>query len=82
MSSLVIHNIKGKSARGAAVDEAMRVLRPGGRLAIVDIGVISEYQRRLAELDAREIRAQLGWRMWWGGPWMSTHLVSAVKLTG
>jgi arsenite methyltransferase len=32
LSSLAIHNIKGKSARAAAVDEAIRVLRPGGSL--------------------------------------------------
>src|SRR5262245_53040523 len=30
VSSLAIHNIKGATGRAKAVDEAMRVLRPGG----------------------------------------------------
>jgi arsenite methyltransferase len=31
VSSLAIHNLPGKLARLSAIDEAIRVLRPGGR---------------------------------------------------
>ena len=31
LSSLAIHNIKGQAGRFKALDEAFRVLKPGGR---------------------------------------------------
>jgi ubiquinone/menaquinone biosynthesis C-methylase UbiE len=34
VSSLAIHNISGRAGRAKAIDEATRVLRPGGRLMI------------------------------------------------
>src|SRR4051794_13314820 len=37
VSSLAIHNIGGRAGREKAIDEAVRVLRPGGRLLIADI---------------------------------------------
>ena len=27
-------------------------------------------------------RRSLGWRMWWGGPWRATYLVTATKPDG
>jgi ubiquinone/menaquinone biosynthesis C-methylase UbiE len=47
LSSLAIHNITDVTGRARAIDEAVRVLRPGGRLLIVDIGATSEYEARL-----------------------------------
>jgi ubiquinone/menaquinone biosynthesis C-methylase UbiE len=37
VSSLAIHNIGGRAVREKEVNEAVRVLRPGGRLMIADI---------------------------------------------
>jgi arsenite methyltransferase len=80
LSSLAIHNIKAADGRLAAIDEAVRVLRPGGRLAIADISAVNGYRDRLAELGLADIEVRaLGWPMWWGGPWLSTHLVTATK---
>lgn len=80
VSSMAIHNIHPSAGRARAVEEAVRVLRPGGRLLIADIPAVEEYRRRLADLGMDGVRVRpLGWRMWWGGPWLSTRAVSAVK---
>ncbi|WP_405495914.1 class I SAM-dependent methyltransferase [Nocardia sp. NBC_00511] len=80
VSSLVIHNIGVPDARIAAVTEALRVLKPGGRLRIADIQHTDEYETRVVELKATDVALRpLGWRMWWGGPWMPTRLVTATK---
>ena len=80
VSSLAIHNIKGNAGRDRAIDEAIRVLRTGGRLLIVDIFATRHY---IAHLTARGManvsRRGLGMRLWWGGPWVSTHVVAATK---
>jgi ubiquinone/menaquinone biosynthesis C-methylase UbiE len=79
VSSLVVHNIPGADNRAAAISEAARVLRPGGKLALVDIFYTNHHVRQLRALgwtDAR--RRNLGWRMWWG-PGMGTHLITATK---
>ena len=79
VSNLAIHNVNSQK-RDMAVDEAVRVLRPGGRLMIGDIMGTDQYARRLESLGMRNVNKQdLGWRMWWGGPWARTVLVSCVK---
>jgi arsenite methyltransferase len=83
VSSVAIHNIKGGDGRGRAIEEAVRVLRPGGRLLIADIWATGRYRAHLSELGMIDVaRRGLGWRMWWSGPWLSTHLVTATKPLG
>jgi SAM-dependent methyltransferase len=80
VSSIAIHNINRRASRDKAIDEAVRVLRPGGRLMIADIWSIRQYRARLAAIGMNEITCRrLGWRLWWGGPWAATRLVTAVK---
>ena len=80
VSNLAIHNIPSRAGRRQALDEAVRVLRPGGRLAIADLWETRQHAARLRELGWRNVkRRNLGWRMWYGGPWFSTRLVTATK---
>jgi SAM-dependent methyltransferase len=80
LSSLAIHNISGRTGREKAIDEAVRVLRPGGRLMIADLWATRRYQTRLVTLGMSDVaRRGLGWRFWWGGPWAPTRLVTATK---
>jgi ubiquinone/menaquinone biosynthesis C-methylase UbiE len=79
VSNLAIHNVE-KERRDGAVEEAVRVLRPGGRLMIADIMETGQYARKLRSLGMEGVHKQdLGWRVWWSGPWARTTLVSCVK---
>jgi ubiquinone/menaquinone biosynthesis C-methylase UbiE len=80
VSSLAIHNIRGSAGRQKAIDEAVRVLRPGGRLMIADVRATRQHQSQLAKIGMSAVaRRRLGWRFWWGGPWAATRLVTATK---
>jgi arsenite methyltransferase len=80
LSSLAIHNIRGRADRQRAIDEAVRVLKPRGKLLIADFRATSEYANRLRELGVAEVSVRgLGPRFWYGGPWTATRLVSARR---
>ena len=56
------------------------MLRPGGRVAIADLRNIKRYRERLEALGMADVSVRnLGWRMWWGGPWVPTKLVTARR---
>ncbi|MBO0881036.1 MAG: class I SAM-dependent methyltransferase [Mycobacterium sp.] len=80
VSSLAIHNLPGNEARLSAIDEAVRVLRPGGRIVIADIAFTRRYATRLRQRAMANVqREDLGWRGWWGLPLIRTHAVAATK---
>src|SRR5215813_13154486 len=74
LSNFAIHNISGRAGREKAISEAVRVLRPGGRLLIVDVRATRQYQTQLARLGMHDVaRRGLGW---WFQP---ARLVTATK---
>ncbi len=80
VSNIAMHNVEGAAGRNKAIDEAVRVLRPGGRLLVADLLGTNQYYERLRDIGMIEVnRRNLGWRVWWSGPWLATRLVSARK---
>lgn len=74
VSNFAIHNISGRAGRDQAISEAVRVLRPGGRLLIVDVRSTRQYQEQLVKLGMHDVaRRRL---VWW---YLPSRLVSATK---
>ncbi|MFH9864962.1 class I SAM-dependent methyltransferase [Streptomyces lydicus] len=80
VSSLAIHNVSDAVGRTAAIEEAVRVLKPGGRLIVADLRNTHQYQADLQRLGLRNVtRRGAGAQMWWSGPWVRTTVVSGTK---
>ncbi len=75
-SALAIHNIHSPKGRYRALDEAMRVLRPGGQLLIVDPSPMTK--KYAAHIGQGTLRP-LGPGYWYGGPWLGVSLLHAIK---
>ena len=75
-SAMAIHNIHSPEGRYRALDEAMRVLRPGGQLLIADPTLIA--RKYAAHIGHGTLRG-LGPGYWYGGPWLGVTLLHAIK---
>ena len=78
-SAMAIHNIHTAELRYRALDEAMRVLRPGGQLLIADPWPMT---RKYAAYIGQGTLRGLGPGYWYGGPWLGVTLLHAVKAEG
>ncbi|WP_026923894.1 class I SAM-dependent methyltransferase [Glycomyces arizonensis] len=79
-ASLSIHNVPTAEGRRAAIEEAVRVLAPSGRILIADIQRTGEYAAELRRLGLTTTGpTPLGWRTWWTGPWMATAELDATR---
>lgn len=84
LSSMAMHNIDRRHRRSAprrldAIDEAVRVLKPGRRLLIADLIGASAYGAHLVDLGMADVgHRSLGWRFWYG-PGAGATLVTATK---
>ncbi|MFD4613487.1 class I SAM-dependent methyltransferase [Streptomyces sp. NPDC058440] len=76
-SALAIHNISSSEGQRRALDEAMRVLRPGGQLLIADFWFAA--RKYAAHLGRDSTLRPLGPGYWYGGPWLAVTLLRAVK---
>jgi len=79
-SSLAIHNVQETTGRESALSEILRVLKPGGVALIADVFYAREYARWFAARPEAKVEVRpLGWRVWFFGPLLPTHLVKVTR---
>ncbi len=79
LSNLAFSNIRGSEERARALREAVRVLRPGGQIRVVDEGA-HRYAPVLQGVECVDVEVRhLDWRTWSGLPGHHFTLVSARK---
>src|SRR5262249_54945495 len=80
LSALAIHNIPTADGRREALAEALRVVKPGGRMMIADLFSVGDYPRELESLGAKSVAIrELGPQGWFGNPFVRTRLVTATR---
>jgi arsenite methyltransferase len=75
VSSLAIHNVTGDTERRKAILEIVRVLRPGGRVGILDIAHVRTYAKDFRDAGMRDVKLH-GFTLWIYPP---TRVLTAVK---
>jgi arsenite methyltransferase len=83
ISSLVLHNIPSRDGRRQAVREIGRVLKPGGRVALLDLRHTSDYVavlRQCGLTDAR--RTPVGLFLTWLFPVLTCGAIRFYRVTG
>ena len=79
LSGLTFDNIHGSQERSRALPKAVRILRPGGRMRVVDDGA-DRYAPILQSAGCVDVEVRrLDWRTWYGLPGHHMTLVLAKK---
>ncbi|OBJ25356.1 hypothetical protein A5646_13890 [Mycobacterium sp. 1245499.0] len=78
-SALAVHNISNSADRRRAVAEMARVLKPGGRLVLVDIMHVTDYARVLADAMTNLNCRGLGINYWYGAPWLPARVLTGTR---
>jgi arsenite methyltransferase len=79
VSSLAIHNVPSGAGRIRAIDEAVRVLKAGGRLLVGDLMLTRAYAGYLRRRGVPATWRRPGWRFWYGMLGGVTGFVIATK---
>lgn len=83
VSSLVLHNIPSDGGRRQAIREIARVLKPGGRVAILDLRHTGDYVAVLRQsglADARRLRVSPF--LTWLFPLLTCGAIRFYRVTG
>jgi ubiquinone/menaquinone biosynthesis C-methylase UbiE len=72
VSSWAIHNVPTEEGRTATLREIARVLKPGGRVAILDIGPGRTYARPLKEAGLSDVKTSLDGLTFFIPTWRTT----------
>jgi ubiquinone/menaquinone biosynthesis C-methylase UbiE len=75
LSASALHNIRDKSERDHAIREIIRVLKPGGQVAIYDMKTIVEYHQLFLESGMEQSQLS-GWLRWY---LPFAYLLTAIK---
>ncbi len=57
VASLAVHNIPSRDGRRQAINEMVRVLKPGGQVALLDFSKTDEYAHDLQAAGMRQVRS-------------------------
>jgi ubiquinone/menaquinone biosynthesis C-methylase UbiE len=75
VASLAIHNISSRDGRRKAIEEIVRVLKPGGKVALLDFQRVGQYADDLRSAGMKGVRKS--WMSFWIFPPVRT--VTATK---
>ncbi len=83
ISSLVLHNLTSRQGRQQAVREIARVLRPGGRVVLLDLRHTRDYVRALRQCGLPDCRrAPAGFFLTWLFPLLTCGAICFFRVTG
>jgi len=75
VAHFAIHNVPGREGRRQTIREIVRVLKPGGQVALSDLKSVGLYAGELRKLGMQSVR--ISWPIFW--TWPPSRIVTARK---